>query len=171
MKLTMDRRGQFRCNWLHTHGKCGIGTDMAPVYHYRCVIETADILDQNGFIYDQLSIDEYFRRRYERQQKPLSCERLAANAVVDVKHMIENHMLKHSGMSVIYKISVTISLEENGPAQMTAEWTPETIKQVANVKKLKPAKVAFDIETMPLTKASLDNRLRKLPPNWRDDRP
>lgn len=157
MKLTMDRRGQFRCNWTDTHGKCGIGTDTTPVYHYRCVIETADILDSNDFVFDQLKINEYFQKQYLYSQKPLSCERLAMNAVKHVKRMVENHMLGHNGMSVVYKISVTISLEENGPAQMTAEWTPETTKQVANVKKVMP----------------LDNKLRKIDysKDWRSDRP
>jgi hypothetical protein len=132
MKLTMNRRGEFRCNWYDTTNKCGVGPETNPNYQYHCHIETADILDQNGFVFDQLKIDEYFQQKYRAIQSAKSCERLAVNACDDIKRMIENHMLMHSGMSVIYRISVTIGL---GPAQMTAEWVPEAAKQVANVKR------------------------------------
>lgn len=138
MKLTMKRHGSFRCRWTSTNGKCGIGTDTTPIYTYACHIETADILDQNGFIYDQLQIDEYFQKKYNdgNYRPALSCEKLAVNAVNDIKYMIESHMLKNSGLSVIYKIAVTIGVD-NGNASMTAEWVPEAIKPVGNVKRVK----------------------------------
>jgi hypothetical protein len=127
MKLTMDRKGKFQCNWLTTHRKCGAGADTKPIYEYRCIVETADILDSNGFIYDQLEIDTYFKNRYKRKQKALSCEYLAINAVMNVKRLIQSHLEKSgAGKSAIHRIAVTISLED-GPAQMTAEWTPEIL--------------------------------------------
>ena len=146
MKLTMNRRGEFRCNWSDPHNKYGTGPDTAPKYTYHCHIETADILDPHGFVYDQLKIDEYFQQKYFHRQSAKSCEKLAVSACEDIKRMIENHMLSHSGMSVIYKISVTIGVTGMDAAQMTAEWTP--VKQVANVKKRNRGTIALDIETM-----------------------
>jgi hypothetical protein len=137
MKLTMNRRGEFRCNWTSTHNKCGTGPETSPKYSYYCHIETADILDPHGFVFDQLHIDQYFQERYSRYQSAKSCEKLAVTACEDIKRMIENHMLSHSGVSAIYKISVTIGLGDNGPAQMTAEWVPVAAKPIANVKKRK----------------------------------
>jgi hypothetical protein len=133
MKLTMNRRGEFRCYWNNTHNKCGTGVQTAPIYSYNCHIETADILDPHGFVFDQLKIDEYFAKKYTGFQDAKSCERIAVTACQDIKQMIENHMLGHNGMSVIYRIAVTISVGD-GPAQMTAEWTPGKSKQIANAK-------------------------------------
>jgi hypothetical protein len=128
MKLTMNRRGEFQCKWSNTHNKCGVGPNTAPKYSYHCHIETADILDPHGFVFDQLKIDEYFTKKYSGNQDAKSCENIAVSACQDIKRMIENHMLSHNGISVIYRIAVTISVGD-GPAQMTAEWTPETVKQ------------------------------------------
>lgn len=132
MKLTMKRKGSFRCDWTNTHNKCGIGTDTNPVYQYDCLIETADILDEQGFVFDQLEIDTYFQQKYagrslisgyanKTSHPAKSCEIIALDAVRDVKRMIENHMLGHSGMSLIYRIAVTISFGDQ--AMLTAEWT------------------------------------------------
>lgn len=114
-------------------------------YRYHCHIETADILDPHGFVFDQLKIDDYFQQKYGRSQPAKSCERIAITACEDVKRMIEYHMLGHNGMSVIYRIAVTITVGD-GPAQMTAEWTPA--KQIANVKRKKTVnKISCGIET------------------------
>src|SRR2546430_15256545 len=110
MKLTMNRKGSFRCNWFDTANKCGLGPDKFPMYTYQCHIETADILDAQGFVFDQLKIDEYFQQKYRGQQAAQSCERIAVSACGEIRRMIENHMLGHNGMSVIYKIAVTIGV-------------------------------------------------------------
>lgn len=158
MKLTMNRRGEFVCNWSDTNNKCGVGPETAPKYSYHCHIETADILGPHGFVFDQLKIDEYFQNKYNKQQSAKSCERLAVNACEDIKRMIENHMLGHSGMSVIYRIVVTIGLGDHGPAQMTAEWTP--VKQIANVKRRKPNSAAGTARNIVLRE---QGRSRNLP--------
>jgi hypothetical protein len=134
MKLTMNRRGEFQCNWLDTHNKCGVGPDTYPRYTYHCHIETADILDAHGFVFDQLEIDNFFKKKYAVPRSAQSCERIAVSACEEIKRMIENHMLGHSGMSVIYRIAVTIGTSD-GPATMTAEWVPEAAKPIANVKR------------------------------------
>jgi len=160
MKLTMNRRGNFRCNWSSADNKCGTGTELTPAYAYHCHIETADILDQHGFIIDQLEIDKYFQTKYYGNQPAWkttpaqSCEKIALNAVNDIKRMIENHMLSNHGMSVIYRIAVTISLsDQSSPAQMTAEWLPEATKPIANVKRRRQkGTVSIDIETAPVSK-------------------
>jgi hypothetical protein len=135
MKLTMNRRGEFRCNWRDTNNKCGVGLETTPKYTYYCHIETANILDIHGFVFDQLEIDKYFQKKYNKLQSAKSCERIAVSACEDVKRMIENHMLDHNGLSVIYRVAVTIGLGEDGPADMTAEWVPDAAKPIANVKR------------------------------------
>lgn len=156
MKLTMKRNGEFTCHWINADGMCGVGTELNPRYRYECNIETGDILDKNDFIIDQLDVDRYFQQKYGKQfgvvvqpewdnrfgtfnytkHRARSCERIALDAVTDIKNMVETHMLSHSGMSVVYRIAVTISFGDQ--ATMTAEWVPATVKQVANVKKVKP---------------------------------
>lgn len=153
MKLTMNRQGEFHAHWSDPHNKCGAGHDITPKYSYHCHIETANILDPHGFVFDQLKIDEYFVKKYSGYQNAKSCENIAVTACQDVKRMIENHMLSHNGMSVIYRIAVTISVRD-GAAQMTAEWTPEATKQIANVKRKKTdSEIVRDIET-----TSIDNK-------------
>lgn len=147
MKLTMNRKGEFHCNWRSADNKCGVGPGTNPKYTYHCHIETADILDGHGFVFDQLKIDDYFKQKYYKYQDAKSCERIALDACSDVKRMIENHMLSHNGMSVIYRISVTIGTGD-GPATMTAEWVPDAAKPIANVKRhKKQGTIAIDIET------------------------
>lgn len=138
MKLIMKRNGNFKCNWRSADGKCGADTDLSPMYYYDCHIEAAaDILDSHGFIVDQLEIDRYFQQRYDGTPKnfrqpdvcpdfnhhPQSCERIALNAVVELKQMIEKHLIKETGVARLHKVSVSIGF--NNLAVMTAEWTPE----------------------------------------------
>lgn len=141
MKLTMNRKGTFTCNWSSIDGKCGIGPSLSPTYTYHCILETGNILDPNGFVFDQLLLDRYFNSKYAYIHKPQSCEKIATTACEDIKRMVENHMLNTSGVSAIYRISVTIGLGTDGPASLTAEWVPDAAKQVANVKKVKKPKV------------------------------
>lgn len=148
MKLILNRKGEFPCHWLSTDNMCGTINTTEPIYSYDCRIETADILDKQGFIMDQLMVDDYFQKRYthsegryrQRQRhNAVSCEQIAINGVNEIKRMLEDHMLKETGISVIYKIAVTISF---GPkhASITAEWTPDVDKEIANVKKVVPPK-------------------------------
>lgn len=156
MKLTMNRKGEFRCNWFSADNKCGTGSQLNPWYAYHCHIETADILDGHGFVFDQLEIDNYFKKKYGNVQAAKSCERIAVDGCNDIKHMIENHMLGHNGMSVIYRIAVTIGTTD-GPATLTAEWVPEAAKPIANVKRRKDGTT---IKTIKLSK-ELDDSLEE----------
>lgn len=151
MKLILNRKGEFPCHWLSTDNMCGTINTTEPIYSYDCRIETADILDSHGFIMDQLMVDDYFQKRYthtpeerrgirsRQRHHAVSCEQIAINGVNEIKRMLEDHMLKETGISVIYKIAVTISF---GPkhASITAEWTPDVDKEIANVKKVVPPK-------------------------------
>jgi len=147
MKLIMNRNGDFTCNWSSMDNMCGTIATLNPVYSYSCVIETGDILDKQDFVFDQLNVDKYFQDKYKaapypphtnsrdvRRHKPRSCERIAIDAVNNIREMLEKHMLGHADMSVIYRIAVTISF---GPkhASITAEWRPDAAKEIANVKK------------------------------------
>lgn len=142
MKLTLNRSGKFPCHWLSTDNMCGTIHTTEPIYSYNCIIETADILDKRGFVMDQLDVNNYFQKRYTQDKRgrqtkhaAVSCEQIAINAVNEIKHMLESHFLKNSGISVIYRLAVTISFGP-GDASITAEWRPESDKQIANVKKL-----------------------------------
>lgn len=71
-KLTMNRSGEFK---IFTHGDshCGTMTDQfLPIkYHLICVCE--DVLDARGFLFDQISVEEYFQ---SLKRTKMSCEKL-----------------------------------------------------------------------------------------------
>ena len=153
MKLFMNRNGDFKCNWNSTENMCGTIENLNPIYSYACVIETGDILDTQDFVFDQLNVDKYFQEKYKeavvhspsyrggnhitRRHAPRSCERIAIDAVNDIRRMLEKHMLSHADLAVIYRIAVTISF---GPkhAAITAEWVPDAAKPVAAITRKKP---------------------------------
>ena len=118
----MVRRGTFRANWNTTENMCGITLSTNPTYNYICEIECGTVLDQHGFMIDQLDIDRYFRKKFETFNgvKALSCERMAIICCEDVKYMVESHMMKATGGSEIHRIAVTIFFNET--TAMTAEW-------------------------------------------------
>ena len=141
-KLIMRRSGTFLCRWNSTDGKCGTRDHLTPVYHYECVIEALPVLDQNGFLMDQLDIDKYFQNRYYGDQVPTyslhnptgtpshpprSCEQIALNAINDITYLLRGHLNKTHGAMDVGSIvkSVRVSVGVDQQAVMTAEWTPD----------------------------------------------
>lgn len=126
IKLKMVRRGNFKANWTTSENMCGVTVSPNPTYNYVCEIECGTILDEHGFMIDQLDVDRYFQVKFaaSHQQpsgvKALSCERMAIICCSDVKYMVESHMMKATGGSEIHRIAVTIFFNET--AAMTAEW-------------------------------------------------
>lgn len=127
MKLKMIRRGRFECHWRTTENMCGITSSNTPSYNYVCEIECGPVLDQHGFMIDQLDVDKYFQTKWSARAGgytghiALSCEKMALACVDDVKYLVEAHMMKAAGFSEIHRLSVTISFNET--AAMTAEWS------------------------------------------------
>src|SRR5579859_7836789 len=126
IKLKMVRRGNFTANWKTTENMCGVTESHNPTYNYVCEIECGTILDEHGFMIDQLDVDRYFQVKFAASRRnpngvnALSCERMAIICCDDVKYMVESHMMKATGGSEVHRIAVTIFFNET--AAMTAEW-------------------------------------------------
>lgn len=125
-KLTMRRDGTFKCDFIRTAGKCGSILEQCPEYYYECEIVAKPILDENDFLIDQLDIDEYFQKRYKCGHQPQSCERIALNAIDDIKFMLAGHLRFHQNRDIEQIVySIRISIGFNSDIAMTAEWTPQ----------------------------------------------
>jgi hypothetical protein len=69
--LTMDREGEFKVEVLgDTH--CGIQNPLTIKYHVR--VECSVRLDDRGFLFDQLTVDQFFKKH---KSTKLSCEKFA----------------------------------------------------------------------------------------------
>lgn len=157
MKLLLKRKGTFHAHWNSTHRMCGVPTKsysgrelLSYQYSYECLIEAGTKLDSNGFIIDQLKVDEYFNTKYEKVGPAKSCEIIAQHAVKDIADM-----LKDNGMKEVYRIAVTVAFNEL--ASMTCEWVkPEAKKNVDE-----PIAVDFETRsTQPLEKLKVGDRVK-----------
>lgn len=158
MKLLLKRKGTFHAHWNSTHRMCGVPTRsysgrelLSYQYSYECLIEAGTKLDSNGFIIDQLKVDEYFNTKYEKVGPAKSCEIIAQHAVKDIADMLKDN----DGMKEVYRIAVTVAFNEL--ASMTCEWVkPEAKKNVDE-----PIAVDFETRsTQPLEKLKVGDRVR-----------
>ena len=124
MKFILKRGGQFKCHWSNYDGRCGTDKNPIQTYNFLCQIETNDHLDKNGFIVDQLDVNETFQKLFYPDAHPAkSCELIALTAV----HKIYDLILNTSAKGIkIYRIAVSISVPTPpgviGEAAITAVW-------------------------------------------------
>jgi hypothetical protein len=99
--LKMVRSGEFD---IHTYGDnhCGTAEEFKIRYHLIC--ECSPVLDNRGFLFDQLNIQSYFESIKRTQ---LSCERLT---VVCLEQLLE-HILTENPTCEIRRMELTLSPE------------------------------------------------------------
>jgi len=124
MKFILKRGGQFKCHWSNYDGRCGTDKNPIQTYNFLCQIETSDKLDKNGFIVDQLDVNETFQKLFYPNPHPAkSCELIAMHALEAIRTLVYTH----SPDIRIYRVAVSISVPTPpgviGEAAITAEWT------------------------------------------------
>lgn len=109
--LTMIRHGDFRAV-IKGYTHCGRDMGNASVrFQYYVVVECVPIVDQRGFLFDQVAIDHVFQRVRETE---LSCENLAMDCFREVLAAIQ----QENPTIIIRKMKIDISAEPH-PATMT----------------------------------------------------
>ena len=113
-RLVMNRSGEFA---IHVSGDshCGVKKDLTVRYSVRA--ECLPSLDKRGFLFDQLTVDNFFKSIGETI---LSCEELSmycCEALMDLIH-------KENNKCEIKNMSLTLSPEPYA-ASMTYEWSEE----------------------------------------------
>lgn len=113
-KLVMNRSGEFTIN-VSGDSHCGVKKNLNVRYLAR--IECLPTLDKRGFLFDQLTVDNFFK---SLGTTILSCEELSmycCEALMDLIHQ-ENDKCE------IKNMSLTLSPEPYA-ASMTYEWSEE----------------------------------------------
>lgn len=97
--LEMDRSGEFD---IKTYGNNHCGTDDAFKirYHLKCLCSSK--LDQRGFLFDQLNIQQFFE---SIQKTSLSCEQLTE---VCLEQLLEHIMVENPGCQ-IFRMELALS--------------------------------------------------------------
>lgn len=109
--LTMKRSGEFR---IKTFGPnhCGIMEDLGM--HYQLIAKCATILDDRGFLFDQINVDNFFQNV---KTTSLSCELLCIDCAKKLKQMIQ----KESPECMLHSMDLDLSPEPY-KASMTYTW-------------------------------------------------
>ena len=125
MKLILKRAGVFKANWADGDGACGHGDPGAQEYNFVCEIESdSRYLDKNGFIVDQLEVNNVFQTQfYPEPSNPLSCEEMALMFTQTIRYLTESHM---RSADAVIRITVGVGAIPppgvKGEALITAEW-------------------------------------------------
>ena len=109
--LTMNRQGEFS---IRTFGPihCGVAENLTIKYHMICECESR--LDSRGFLFDQINVDNYFKRM---KRSKLSCEKMTVKCVRDLVKLIRTE----NPTCVVRKINLTLS-PQPFMASMTYTW-------------------------------------------------
>jgi hypothetical protein len=124
MRITLRRSGMFKCNWSDFGNRCG--TDPQPIqeYRYQCEIETTDVLDEQGFIVDQLDVNNTMQQLfYPEPTHARSCERIAIAAVFSMLKLINERSVAKA-YRVTIGVGVVVPKNSKEDALITAEWRP-----------------------------------------------
>lgn len=109
--LTMNRQGEFNI-FAHGPTHCGVAENITIKYHMIC--ECTPGLDKRGFLFDQINVDNYFKRM---KSSKLSCEKMTVKCVRDLVKLIRAENPK----CVVRKINLTLS-PQPFLASMTYTW-------------------------------------------------
>lgn len=82
--LTLNRQGEFK---ILTTGEshCGTFTNKKLAVRYHLICECEKSLDQRGFLFEQVNIDQFFQNL---KRTRLSCERLTMRCVKNIATLI-----------------------------------------------------------------------------------
>ena len=125
MKLTLRRSGTFKANWRTGDGVCGHGEPGKQEYNYICeLVSDSTFLDQNGFIIDQLEVNQVFQTTfYPKASDPLSCEEMALMFVNLIHYLATSHVRSVDAVSrVTVGVGAIPPPGVRGEALISAEW-------------------------------------------------
>jgi hypothetical protein len=124
MKLTLKRAGTFKCNWRTGDKVCGHGEPGKQEYNFVCEVESSnEFLDDNGFIVDQLDINEVFQKAfYPGPHEPRSCERMAIGFVGSIRLLVSRHAGANAATRITIGVGAIPPPGVKGEALITAEW-------------------------------------------------
>lgn len=109
--LKMDREGEFQVKATGpTH--CGVDENLTVRYHMVCLCDAT--LDNRGFLFDQLHVQEYFA---SIRSTRLSCEQL----VIECGHELIRRIKDENPECVIRKMTLTLA-PAPFKASMTFDW-------------------------------------------------
>ena len=99
--LTLDRQGEFK---VFTTGDshCGTLTDQYLPVKYHMICECENILDNRGFLFEQVGVDQFFKRM---KRTTLSCEKLTISCCKRLVTLIR----KDNPICRIRSIKLTLS--------------------------------------------------------------
>jgi hypothetical protein len=108
--LTMNRQGEFE---IYTYGDshCGTLTNQFLPVKYHMVCECENILDPRGFLFEQVSVDQFFKGLKKTR---LSCEKLTISCCKKLVALIK----KDNPICRVRSIQLTLS-----PAPFQASMT------------------------------------------------
>jgi hypothetical protein len=84
------------------------------------ICECSPRLDSRGFLFDQINVDNYFKRM---KRSTLSCEKMTLKCVRDLVKLIH----KENPKCVVRKINLTLS-PQPFLASMTYTWTNDKVR-------------------------------------------
>lgn len=115
--LTMNRQGEFQ---VFTTGDshCGTLTNQYLPIKYHMICECENILDTRGFLFEQVGVDQFFKRM---KRTTLSCEKLTISCCKKLVTLIR----KDNPVCRIRSIKLTLSPH---PFQASMTYSVEPIR-------------------------------------------
>jgi hypothetical protein len=112
--LTLRRSGEFQ---IRTTGKhhCGLVNPMWMHYNVKVVCKTH--LDRRGFLFDQVTVDEFFQRQ---KSTTLSCEKLC----IKLAHELWELVMQENALCEVLSMELTLSPFPHA-ASMTYEFSTQ----------------------------------------------
>lgn len=94
LTLSLEREGEFSVRWTESNDtQCG-PTKLTDIMIYKAKITmNGAMLDDNGFIVDNMFIHYYFLEKYKEVRIFESCERIAIAACKDLKEKIGERLM------------------------------------------------------------------------------
>jgi hypothetical protein len=116
--LTLRREGEFN---IFTTGDshCGTFTNQNLQVRYALVCECENVLDSRGFLFEQVSVDQMFKKL---KRTTMSCEKLTISCCKKIVGLIR----KNNPSCRVRSIKLTLSPFPFG-ASMTYSFAPELI--------------------------------------------
>lgn len=92
--LTLERSGQFSVRYTEDNtNQCG-PTRLTDILTYRVKLTmSADTLDENGFVVDNMFVDRYFKETYRLVPVFESCEKIAIRTCRDMRKALGSRLL------------------------------------------------------------------------------
>jgi hypothetical protein len=141
--LTMNRQGEFS---IFTTGDshCGTMTDQFLPVKYHMVCECENVLDERGFLFEQVNVDKFFKGL---QSTKLSCELLTISCCNKLVELIR----KDNPACKVRSIKLTLS---PSPFQASMTYSVLPLKEKAKSK-------AAPKRKQTRSKSKVDSRIEK----------